>query len=183
MKRNIFILTLMLLFQSNMMRAAVNGDEKHPVHKPVTVETIIKNAAKIKSDEIDYAYISTSMFKQIFSLLDGNVKVSGNISGSVPANFFRSIKSIRRFATTGIEGYNLLLEYMDRFLNEDEEVLGMSLMAHSRSEGVLSVIYGDENNLLVIAEEGNEELVVVFIAGLSYEGFMQLKDCGVNIGF
>ena len=45
-----------------------------------------------------------------------------------------------------MEGYNLLLEYMDRFLNEDEEVLGMSLMAHSRSEGVLSVIYGDENN-------------------------------------
>ena len=72
---------------------------------------------------------------------------------------------------------------MSCFLNEDEEVLGMSLMAHSRSEGVLSVIYGDENNLLVIAEEGNEELVVVFVSGLSYDGFMQLKDCGVDLGF
>ena len=183
MKRNIFILTLMLLFQSSMIRAAVNEDEKNPIQKPVTVETVIKNAAKIKSDEIDYAYISTDMFKQIFSLLDGNMKVTGNISGSVPVNFFGSIKSIRRFETTGAKGYNLLLEYMGRFLEEEEEVLGMSLMAYSRSEGVLSVIYGDENNLLVIAEEGNEVLVVVFISGLSYDGFMKLKDSGVDLGF
>lgn len=184
MKRNVFILALMLLFQFSVMRAAVNEDEKRNLQQqPVTAESLIKGAARIKSDQIDYAYISTAMFKQIFSLLDGNIKLEGNMTGAVPVKLFGSIKSIRRFATTGIEGYNLLLEYMSCFLNEDEEVLGMNLMAHNRSEGVLSVIYGDEKNLLVIAEDGNEELVVVFISGLSYDGFMQLKDCGVNLGF
>ena len=33
------------------------------------VETYIKKVAKIKSDEIDYAYISSSMFRQMFNML------------------------------------------------------------------------------------------------------------------
>ena len=84
MKRNVFILALTLLFQFSVMQAAVNEDEKRTLQQPVTAESLIKGAARIKSDQIDYAYISTAMFKQIFSLLDGNMKLGGgyNRNGS-----------------------------------------------------------------------------------------------------
>lgn len=175
MKRNIFVLTLMFLLSFGTMRAAGNEDEKYSLQKVVTVETIIKKAAQIKSNEIDYAYISTAMFKQLFNMRDGALAISDNFMGAI-----RSIKSIRHFTTTGPTGYNLLLEYMHCFLRGNEEELGMTMMAYSRTEGVLSVIYSDAENLLVITEEGNEALTVVFIVGLTYNAFLE---SGMNFSF
>lgn len=139
-------------------------------------EMYIKRVAKIKSDEIDYAYISSSMFRQMFKMLG----VDGELN-DIPLQL-TSIRSMRQFTATGPEGYKLLSQAMDPFLQEEESVMGMKLMALNREDGMMTAIYGDSNSTLVINDEG-DELSVVFIAGLSYDSFKALGENGIEIGF
>ena len=139
-------------------------------------ETYIKKVAKIKSDEIDYAYISSSMFRQMFNMLGVDVKLN-----DIPLQL-TSIRSMRQFTATGPEGYKQLSQAMDIFLQEEESVMGMKLMALNREDGTMTAIYGDSNSTLVINDEG-DELSVVFIAGLSYDSFKALGENGIEIGF
>ncbi len=139
-------------------------------------EMYIKRVAKIKSDEIDYAYISSSMFRQMFKMLGADGELN-----AIPLQL-TSIRSMRQFTATGPEGYALLLKAMDPFLQEEESVMGMKLMALNREDGTMTAIYGDSNSTLVINDEG-DELSVVFIAGLSYDSFKTLGENGMEIGF
>ena len=139
-------------------------------------EMYIKNVAKIKSSEIDYAYISSSMFRQMFNMLGADVKLN-----DIPLQL-TSIRSMRQFTATGPEGYKQLSRAMDIFLQEEESVMGMKLMALNREDGIMTAIYGDSNSTLVINDEG-DELSVVFIAGLSYDSFKALGENGIEIGF
>ena len=138
-------------------------------------EMYIKNVAKIKSSEIDYAYISSSMFRQMFNMLGVDVKLN-----DIPLQL-TSIRSMRQFTATGPEGYKQLSQAMDIFLQEEESVMGMKLMALNREDGTMTAIYGDSNSTLVINDEG-DELSVVFIAGLSYDSFKALGENGIEIG-
>ena len=140
-------------------------------------ETYIKKVAKIKSDEIDYAYISSSMFRQMFNMLGADVQSELN---DIPLPL-TSIRSMRQFTATGPEGYKQLSQAMDIFLQEEESVMGMKLMALNREEGTMTAIYGDSKSTLVINDEG-DELSVVFIAGLSYDSFKALGENGIEIG-
>ena len=140
------------------------------------VETYIKKVAKIKSDEIDYAYISSSMFRQMFKMLGADGELN-----AIPLQL-TSIRSMRQFTATGPEGYKQLSQAMDIFLQEEESVMGMKLMALNREDGIMTAIYGDSNSTLVINDEG-DELSVVFIAGLSYDSFKALGENGMEIGF
>ena len=139
-------------------------------------ETYIKKVAKIKSDEIDYAYISSSMFRQMFNMLGADGELN-----DIPLQL-TSIRSMRQFTATGPEGYKLLSQAMDPFLQEEESVMGMKLMALNRENGTMTAIYGDSRSTLVINDEG-DELSVVFIAGLSYDSFKALGENGMEIGF
>ena len=141
-------------------------------------EMYIKKVAKIKSDEIDYAYISSSMFRQMFKMLGADVLSELN---DIPLQL-TSIRSMRQFTATGPEGYKQLSQAMDIFLQEEESVMGMKLMALNREDGTMTAIYGDSNSTLVINDEG-DEMNVVFIAGLSYESFKALGESGMEIGF
>ena len=141
-------------------------------------EMYIKRVAKIKSSEIDYAYISSSMFRQMFKMLGADVQSELN---DIPLPL-TSIRSMRQFTATGPEGYALLLKVMDPFLQEEESVMGMKLMALNREDGTMTAIYGDSSSTLVINDEG-DELSVVFIAGLSYDSFKTLGENGMEIGF
>ena len=78
-------------------------------------EMYIKRVAKIKSDEIDYAYISSSMFRQMFKMLGADVQSELN---DIPLQL-TSIRSMRQFTTTGPEGYKQLSQAMDIFLQEE----------------------------------------------------------------
>lgn len=138
-------------------------------------ETYIKKVAKIKSDEIDYAYISSSMFRQMFNMLGADVELN-----DIPLQL-TSIRSMRQFTATGPEGYKHLSQAMDIFLQEEESVMGMKLMALNREGGAMTAIYGDSKSTLVINDEG-DELSVVFIAGLSYDSFKALGENGIEIG-
>ena len=139
-------------------------------------ETYIKKVAKIKSDEIDYAYISSSMFRQMFNMLGADGELN-----DIPLQL-TSIRSMRQFTATGPEGYKQLSQVMDIFLQEEESVMGMKLMALNREDGTMTAIYGDSNSTLVINDEG-DELTVVFIAGLPYDSFKALGENGMEIGF
>ena len=138
-------------------------------------EMYIKKVAKIKSGEIDYAYISATMFKQMFNMLGADGELN-----DIPLQL-TSIRSIRQFTATGPEGYKQLSQAMDIFLQEEESVMGMKLMALNREDGTMTAIYGDSNSTLVINDEG-DELSVVFIAGLSYDSFKALGENGIEIG-
>ncbi len=139
-------------------------------------EMYIKRVAKIKSDEIDYAYISSSMFRQMFKMLGADGELN-----AIPLQL-TSIRSMRQFTATGPEGYKLLSQVMDLFLQEEESVMGMKLMALNREGETMTAIYGDSSSTLVINDEG-DELSVVFIAGLSYDSFKTLGENGMEIGF
>ena len=139
-------------------------------------EMYIKNVAKIKSSEIDYAYISSSMFRQMFNMLGADVELN-----DIPLQL-TSIRSMRQFTATGPEGYKQLSRAMNIFMQEEESVMGMKLMALNREDGIMTAIYGDSNSTLVINDEG-DELSVVFIAGLSYDSFKALGENGIEIGF
>lgn len=138
-------------------------------------EMYIKKVAKIKSDEIDYAYISSSMFRQMFKMLGADGELN-----DIPLPL-TSIRSMRQFTATGPEGYKQLSQAMDIFLQEEESVMGMKLMALNREDGTMTAIYGDSSSTLVINDEG-DELTVVFIAGLSYDSFKALGENGIEIG-
>ena len=138
-------------------------------------EMYIKRVAKIKSDEIDYAYISSSMFRQMFNMLGADGELN-----DIPLQL-TSIRSMRQFTATGPEGYKQLSQAMDIFLQEEESVMGMKLMALNREDGTMTAIYGDSSSTLVINDEG-DELTVVFIAGLSYDSFKALGENGIEIG-
>ena len=139
-------------------------------------EMYIKKVAKIKSGEIDYAYISSSMFRQMFNMLGADGELN-----DIPLQL-TSIRSMRQFTATGPEGYKQLSQAMDIFLQEEESVMGMKLMAMNREGGTMTAIYGDSSSTLVINDEG-DELTVVFIAGLSYDSFKNLGENGMRIGF
>ena len=148
------------------------------------VEVFMQQVAKVKSDEIDYAYISTSMFKQLLSQMLSMVDDEAENALGID-KIFGSAMYMRRFSSTGEEGYKLLSTAMRPFFDEEEMVvMGMELSALNRRDGVESMIYGNSENVLVINDDAEmDNLTVVFIAGLSYDAFMKMNDSGIDLGF
>ena len=170
MKRKLFII-LMLLF-------ATLGAWATPPQQPdkSEAERFVQSLAKIKSDEISYAYISANMFKQLFIKADLDEEMQESIS------FIKSLKSLRRFFTNGKQGYDAMKAALQPFLLEKEEVLGMTLMASNRDGGGMVAIYSGLGNTMVVTDYGNNETItVVFVAGLSYESFMEFNDLGIDL--
>ena len=74
----------------------------------------------------------------------------------------------------------VMQQILQPFLQEEEQVMGMELMALNREDGELSVIYSDNKSLLVIGDHNDETLNVVFIVGLSYEAFIKILPDSLN---
>lgn len=169
MKRKLFIM-LTLMF-------TVLGTWATPPQQPQKseAEKFVQSLAKIKSDEISYAYISANMFKQLFIKTDLDEEMQESIS------FIKSLKSLRRFFTNGKQGYDAMKTALQPFLQEKEEVMGMTLMASNRDGGGMVAIYSGLGNTMVVTDYGNNETItVVFVAGLSYESFMEFNDLGID---
>jgi hypothetical protein len=179
MKRYILLaLTALVLHTGTLFAQSAQPREKSEV------EVFMQHVAKgSKSSEIDYAYISTSMFKQLLSQLFTTINEGIEIHGPVE-KIFGSTMYMRRFISTGEEGYKILSKAMRPFLEEEEEVMGMELSALNRQDGVVSIIYGNSKNVLVINDYADaDNLTAVFIAGMSYEAFMELDKSGLDLGF
>ena len=179
MKRYILLaLTALVLHTGTLFAQSAQPHEKSEVE--VFMQQVAKGS---KSSEIDYAYISTSMFKQLLSQLFTTINEGIEIHGPVE-KIFGSTMYMRRFISTGEEGYKILSKAMRPFLEEEEEVMGMELSALNRQDGVVSIIYGNSKNVLVINDYADaDNLTAVFIAGMSYEAFMELDGSGIDLGF
>ena len=179
MKRYILLaLTALVLHTGTLFAQSAQPREKSEVE--VFMQQVAKGS---KSSEIDYAYISTSMFKQLLSQLFTTINEGIEIHGPVE-KIFGSTMYMRRFISTGEEGYKILSKAMRPFLEEEEEVMGMELSALNRQDGVVSIIYGNSKNVLVINDYSDaDNLTAVFIAGMSYEAFMELDKSGLDLGF
>ena len=181
--RRYILLTLMTLV---LHTGALFAQSTQPREKS-EVEVFMQQMAKgTKSNEIDYAYISTSMFKQLLSQFLTMVNDSIEIHDQVE-QIFGSAMYMRRFISTGIEGYKVLEVAMHPFwgfLEEKEEVMGMELCALNRENGVVSIIYGNSDSVLVINNNSNAlNYNIVFVAGLSYDAFMKMSEKGMDLGF
>ena len=179
MKRYILLtLTALVLHTGTLSAQSAQPREKSEVE--VFMQQVAKGS---KSSEIDYAYISTSMFKQLLSQLFTTINEGIEIHGPVE-KIFGSTMYMRRFISTGEEGYKILSKAMHPFLEEEEEVMGMELSALNRQDGVVSIIYGNSKNVLVINDYADaDNLTAVYIAGMSYEAFMELDKSGLDLGF
>ena len=175
MKRYILLtLTALVLHTGSLFAQSAQPREKSEA------EIFMQQMAKeVKSNEIDYAYISTSMFRQLLSqalsIVDGDIKEALGVD-----NILSSVMYMRRFMSTGREGYELLHKAMQPFLEEEEELMGMQLNSFNRADGRLSIVYSDQKNVLVINEqEGDEDyFMVIFVSGVSYENFMKVTGNG-----
>ena len=176
MKR--YILTALMLLVLFSVSVFATEQIKQPNVKS-EAEKYMQKVAKIKSDEINYAYISASMFRQMFGMMGAEVE----LHGSLVSNPLESIRSMRQFVSTGDDGFRLLSKAMEPFLQEDETVMGMQLIALNRDDGALRVIYGDPKNLLVININDDDMLVVVFIAGITYDAFRTMDGNQFNFVF
>ena len=169
MKRKLFIILTLISVTLGTWAAPPQQPDKSEA------ERFVQNLAKIKSDEISYAYISANMFKQLFIKID----LDEEMQESIP--FLKSLKSLRRFFTNGKQGYDAMKAALQPFLQEKEEVLGMTLMASNRDGGGMVAIYSGQGNTLVVTDYGNDETItVVFVAGLPYETFMDFNKLGVD---
>ena len=175
MKRYILLtLTALVLHTGTLFAQSAQPREKSEV------EIFMQQVAKeVKSNEIDYAYISTSMFRQLLSqalsIVDSDIKEKLGVD-----NILSSVMYMRRFMSTGREGYELLHKAMQPFLEEEEELMGMQLNSFNRADGRLSIVYSDPKNVLIINEqEGDEDyFMVIFVSGVSYENFMKVTGNG-----
>ena len=175
MKRYILLtLTALVLHTGSLFAQSAQPREKSEA------EIFMQQMAKeVKSNEIDYAYISTSMFRQLLSqalsIVDSDIKEALGVD-----NILSSVMYMRRFMSTGREGYELLHKAMQPFLEEEEELMGMQLNSFNRADGGLSIVYSDQKNVLVINEqEGDEDyFMVIFVSGVSYENFMKVTGNG-----
>jgi hypothetical protein len=115
----------------------------------------------------------------LFTTINEGIEIHGPVE-----KIFGSTMYMRRFISTGEEGYKILSKAMRPFLEEEEEVMGMELSALNRQDGVVSIIYGNSKNVLVINDYADaDNLTAVFIAGMSYEAFMELDGSGIDLGF
>ena len=175
MKRYILLtLTALVLHTGTLFAQSAQPREKSEV------EIFMQQVAKeVKSNEIDYAYISTSMFRQLLSqalsIVDSDIKEALGVD-----SILSSVMYMRRFMSTGREGYELLHKAMQPFLEEEEELMGMQLNSFNRADGGLSIVYSDPKNVLIINEqEGDEDyFMVIFVSGVSYENFMKVTGNG-----
>ena len=180
MKRYILLaLTALVLHTGTLFAQSAQPREKSEVE--VFMQQVAKAVAK--SNEIDYAYISTSMFKQLLSRLFATINEGVEIHGPVE-KIFGSTMYMRRFISTGEEGYKVLSKAMQPFLEEEEVVMGMELSVLNRQDGVVSIVYGNAENVLVINDYADAyNLTVVFIVGMSYDAFMELDRSGIDLAF
>ena len=69
-------------------------------------------------------------------------------------------------------------------VGEEEDCMGMQLCALNRLDGVVSIIYGNSEDVLVINDNAEaNNLTAVFIAGMSYEAFMKMDESVMDLGF
>ena len=72
---------------------------------------------------------------------------------------------------------------MQPFLSNDDEVMGMELVVVNKEKKRLTTTYSNKDGLLIITDENETTLTVVFIAGLSLDVFNVMMENGFELNF
>ena len=92
MKRKLFIILTLISVALSTWAMPPQQPEKSEAEK------FVQNLAKIRSDEISYAYISANMFKQLFIRIDLSEEEQESIS------FLKSLKAYAAFSPAASRG-------------------------------------------------------------------------------
>lgn len=174
MKRRITIILMLFAMSVAAFATPVGQQEKRS-----KIEAFILELAQKELPQTTYSYFSFKMLGQIFKPFFDHVGKFSEISSS--------IKNIRNIETTGTEGYITMKKELSLFMQEQEEVMGLKVILYSRSDSLVSVIYGNDKNILVINDEvessGEKKISLVFINGLSSMNFNILLEEGFDFNF
>lgn len=169
MRRNILV---MLLFLFVVVISASAVSPKQQQNKKNEVEILIKKISRVDSPQIDYTYVSCSMIQRMFASLKLNMPVVEELLGS--------LKSIRSVSTQGRDGYTKVRKMIEPFLQEENEVMELSLISSSRENGIFTVLYANDDCMLVVDDDGNTSISIVLIIGISYESYQKILEGGVD---
>ena len=173
MKRLITIsLALLLTFAAATTAPAASRDSK----SKSKVEKFVQSLARDYSSHVEYTYISTSMLKSLFALVfsEGDKETAKSL---------KRMKYIRQFCSSDSEGYKKLKKELQPFLSNDDEVMGMELVVVNKEKKRLTTTYSNKDGLLIITDENETTLTVVFIAGLSMDVFNVMMENGFELNF
>ena len=178
MKRLIVILfALLLTFGAATTAPAASRDSK----SKSKVEKFVQGLARDYSSHVEYSYISMNMLKSLFSLMLDEDNLDKDDKEMAKA--LKRLKYIRQYCSSDSEGYKKLKKEMQSFLSNDEEVMGMELMATNKDDTDATTIYSSKDGLLIITDENGTTLTVVFIAGLSMDIFNVMMENGFELDF
>ena len=175
MKRLIAIfLTLLLMFVAATTASAASRDSK----SKSKVEKFVQSLARDYSSHVEYSYISMNMLKSLFSIMLDEDNLDKDDKEMAKA--LKTLKYIRKYSSCDSEGYKKLKKEIQPFLSNDDEVMGMELMATNKEGTETTTIYSSKDGLLIITDENSTTLTVVFIAGLSMDIFNTMLENGMD---
>ena len=178
MKRLITIsLALMLTFAAATTAPAASRDSK----SKSKVEKYVQSLARDYSSHVEYSYISMNMLKSLFSLMLNEDNLDEDDKEMAKA--LKSLRYIRKYSSSDSEGYKKLKKEMQPFLSNDDEVMGMELVVVNKEKKRLTTTYSNKDGLLIITDENETTLTVVFIAGLSLDVFNVMLEKGFELNF
>ena len=178
MKRLIAILfALLLTFGAATTAPAASRDSK----SNSKVEKFVQGLARDYSSHVEYSYISMNMLKSLFSLMLDEDNLDKDDKEMAKA--LKSLRYIRKYSSSDSEGYKKLKKEMQPFLSNDDEVMGMELVAANKEGMETTTIYSSKDGLLIITDENGTTLTVVFIAGLSMDIFNVMMENGFELDF
>ena len=178
MKRLIAIFfALLLTFAAATTAPAASRDSK----SKSKVEKFVQGLARDYSSHVEYSYISMNMLKSLFSLMLDEDNLDKDDKEMAKA--LKSLRYIRKYSSSDSEGYKKLKKEMQPFLSNDDEVMGMELMATNKEGTETTTIYSSKDGLLIITDENGTTLTVVFIAGLSMDIFNVMMENGFELDF
>lgn len=166
MRNKMFIMAFVILISTAAMASPQVPQAQHDGKN--NVEQLIKTISKIESSEIDYTYVSTAMISKMFKMLPDIGELYG-------------LKNVRAIETTGLDGYIKVKKMIEPFLNEDEEVMGLSLQALERNGGKLNVCYANNDYLLMVNDDGEITLSITLLKGLSFDMFKKMQENGFEL--
>ena len=163
---------LLLTFAAATTAPAASRDSK----SNSKVEKFVQGLARDYSSHVEYSYISMNMLKSLFALGLGE-------GDKEMAKSLKRLKYIRQFSSCDSEGYKKLKKEMQPFLSNDDKVMGMELVAANKEGTETTTIYSSKEGLLIITDENDTTLTVVFIAVLSMDIFNVMMENGFELDF
>lgn len=170
MKRNLFF---MLFFMIAFVPAIPGTSQKEQKKNKSEVEVLLNKISRMKSNEINYTYVSSSMIGKMLNATGIDIPLIEEI--------VTSLKNVRNISTNGRQGYKIVMDAIKPFLQEDDEVMGLELISYSCDGKTTTTLYGGDEQLLVIDYDSGTSVSITLFSGDFYKLYLKLIDSGIKI--